>query len=392
MLRSIHIENFKSLVNFSADFNTVTALIGNNSVGKSSLLQAMQFVFGSIKDDYDVLLKNRALKVENIKSKLTKNNKIKFDLSLAISADDGSIYDYKWRTDISANNTKNEMSLLYECIEADGEVLIEYSPKDKGHLYVKPGNEDFDGDIYFGDGFVFKSSVLKNLNKKNEFDKRLTLFIEHASNFMSFEMLNPDNMRQSSRGLSDVIGPSGKNLPSYIKKMSDEQKNSFIKKIKWLLGDRVSEIGTVTTGQYHWTQITVKEEYKDSAIKITSRDLSDGMLRIIAVVAISEISRGNAIFLFDEVENGINIHYIEKLVQLFKDMCKDTGNQVIFTTHSTLFMDYIDADSILMFERNENGGTEAKKIFATELMKKRLNYMYPGEIILNLESNAISGE
>ncbi|WP_408071439.1 AAA family ATPase [Butyrivibrio sp. JL13D10] len=390
MIQSIHIENFKSLVDFTAEFSEVTALIGMNSVGKSSLLQAMQFICGSVKEDYDVFLKDRYWKVENIKSKFIKSNKIKFDLVFSIRDEVGEDHIFKWNSEIGVNITKNEMHLAYECIEADDQTLIEYNPKTHGHLFVRPENEEFSGDVYFGDGFVFRSSVIKNLNsKKNDFDPRISLFVNHISNFMSFELLNPDDMRQSSRGLSDIIGASGKHLPSFIKKMSADQKKSFMKKIKWLFEDRISDIDTITTGQYRWTQITVNEEYDSSMIKITSRDLSDGMLRLIAIVAISEIRKGASIFLFDEVENGINVHYVEKLVELFKEMCRETGNQVIFTTHSTLFLDYMDPSSINMLVRNKDGGTESKKIFDTDDMKKRLKYMYPGEIILNMDNNTI---
>ena len=69
MIRSIHVENFKSLVNFSANFSNLTVFIGNNASGKSTVLQAIQFIAESIKYDYDVILSKRNWTVDNIKSK-----------------------------------------------------------------------------------------------------------------------------------------------------------------------------------------------------------------------------------------------------------------------------------------------------------------------------------
>lgn len=49
-------------------------------------------------------------------------------------------------------------------------------------------------------------------------------------------MLAPDNMRLSSRGVVKNIGETGKNLPSFIRQMSAEQKNNFMSKLKRIMG------------------------------------------------------------------------------------------------------------------------------------------------------------
>ena len=46
--------------------------------------------------------------------------------------------------------------------------------------------------------------------------------------------------------------------------------------------------------------------------RILGDRISDGILRVLAFIAISEIEPVNAIFLLDEVENGINSDYAEK--------------------------------------------------------------------------------
>ena len=43
-LTKLRIDNFKNFDNFSMSFTPLTVVVGNNSVGKSSLLQAIAFL------------------------------------------------------------------------------------------------------------------------------------------------------------------------------------------------------------------------------------------------------------------------------------------------------------------------------------------------------------
>jgi AAA15 family ATPase/GTPase len=44
MIKSIYIDNFKILTDFQLDFEPVTVLIGENSVGKSTVLQVLELL------------------------------------------------------------------------------------------------------------------------------------------------------------------------------------------------------------------------------------------------------------------------------------------------------------------------------------------------------------
>ena len=111
-------------------------------------------------------------------------------------------------------------------------------------------------------------------------------FIDFLENSLSFEMLSPNEMRLSSRGAKESIGMSGKNLPSFIKQMTEEQKASFMNKLTRLFGDRISDLDVEIPGRPGWMQIVSTEKYEDKSIQISSKEMSDGMLRLLAFVAI----------------------------------------------------------------------------------------------------------
>ena len=83
--------------------------------------------------------------------------------------------------------------------------------------------------------------------------------------------------------------------------------------------------------------------------------------------------------LLDEIENGVNTNYAEKLLRILEQMYEEKEHQLILTTHSTVFMDYIAAEKIIFLYRDDDDGyTKAVRLFENDLIKKELEYMYPG--------------
>ena len=122
---------------------------------------------------------------------------------------------------------------------------------------------------------------------------------------------------------------------------------------------------------------------------VTSKEMSDGMLRLLAFIAISEIQSSEAVMLLDEVENGINADYAESLIKIMLRMYSEKRHQLIMTTHSTVFLDYIDAKDIIFLYRDNEGRTKAVHLLEDDYFKEKLEYMWPGEIFLNMSHNEL---
>ena len=152
---------------------------------------------------------------------------------------------------------------------------------------------------------------------------------------LSICMTIPTMADTSNSGI--VIEPIS-SLQEQLEEMTEEQKASFMSKLTRLLGNRISDVKAKTQEKPGWTQIVSTEKYKDKSIHISSKEMSDGMLRLLAFVAISEIKSSNATMLLDEIENGVNTNYTEKLLEILKEMYAEKRHQLILTTHSTVFM------------------------------------------------------
>ena len=84
------------------------------------------------------------------------------------------------------------------------------------------------------------------------------------------------------------------------------------------------------------------------------------------------------------------------LVDLLKRIQQEKNVQIIATTHSTVLLDYWresneeDTDSsIIYIGRTQSGGVIAVDLFAFDSIKEKLDYMFPGEIILNMTNRDI---
>ncbi len=67
----------------------------------------------------------------------------------------------------------------------------------------------------------------------------------------------------------------------------------FLEKLHRLLNERVEDVTTETKGKPGWTYVNVKENYEKARYQISSRHLNDGMLRLLALLGLSESSEAH---------------------------------------------------------------------------------------------------
>ena len=76
-LRSIYVDNFKSLVDFRLSLAPFTCLIGLNGSGKSTVLQAIDFISRLFKGNVSQWLEQRQWKPGDLNSKLSGKSNLK---------------------------------------------------------------------------------------------------------------------------------------------------------------------------------------------------------------------------------------------------------------------------------------------------------------------------
>lgn len=245
MLQVLEVDNFKSLIDFKMNISPMTVIVGNNAAGKSSVLQVLDLLCSCANEDFESIINRRNWNVADIRSKclekLSPTLMINSQYSIMVEDKEENI---KWSLVLKYNVQKNSISLYSEIISnADtGEVYLEYSPKEV-LLYPKSKEAVIYPHIQ-GNSSMLKVIVdmEKDVNKYPE----LTGLKAYLKGIRSFELLSPDQMRSSSRGKSASLSMSGKNLPSFIKNMTEQENEKFIYTLRELLGLKIDKVSTET--------------------------------------------------------------------------------------------------------------------------------------------------
>ncbi len=82
LLRRIEVDNFKSLDGFDLELSRFTCLIGLNGSGKSTVLQAVDFLARLFRGNISGWLAQRQWKVGDLGSKLLRKSNIDFVIVL----------------------------------------------------------------------------------------------------------------------------------------------------------------------------------------------------------------------------------------------------------------------------------------------------------------------
>ena len=361
------------------DLDPFTVVVGNNMSGKSTVLQALDFLSNIVKEDFTVFLDRRGWKVADIKSQMQKSQKMTFacDLELMVEGEMASV---QWKIEILAYALKNIMELSREEIrvqrEEGDDSILNYAQPSGGYMIDKMGKC-----TAFPEKLLFRSSVMKMFDLDNyPVIQALKVFFEKLE---SFELLSPDKMRLSSRGDTNTIGNAGEKLPSFVKSMNQIQKEDFESKIEELLGKRIVSVDAKTKGKPGWTELISEERYGAKTMKIKSKNMSDGMLRLLAFLAICEMDP--CTMLLDEIENGINLDYAEQIVHILDENCKSKNNQLIVTTHSPIFLDYVQKENIrYLYREPASGNCKCSSLAQNTELNEKLQYLYPGELFMNM--------
>lgn len=379
MLTNLKVDNFKALQDFEIGFSAkLTVLIGGNSVGKSTVLQAIDLL-SYVADGRIVDYMNKHnWKVTEMKSK---SGHTSFSCIFII---DGKrlVWDFKLAT------KKDNFICLEEKIidETSNQMLLtRTSKKTQWFDFEKGTPENFPEIEVNGSVMAFIDETDTNYAKRFPLLVKLKRFLKGIA---SFELLSPYSMRKTSRNDAEDPGFGGERLAAYLHQLSTEQRREIDETIKKFYPP-LQNISTKKK-QYGYVELTLNEQYnQQKPNKVPSGYISDGLLRIIAITSLKALGEQYKMLLLDEIEDGINPELAAELVHHLYNVGEKNGKQIIVTTHSPVMLNYFDEKSIVFMWRNVQAKVYSLPMFESETLKNHLTYMNPGEVWLNLSQEEI---
>jgi predicted ATPase len=185
------------------------------------------------------------------------------------------------------------------------------------------------------------ASVMSTLNTPAERRKypELHRFRSWVEGFRTYLIWDPKVLRDPCRGKHDELGPSGEHLATVVGRLKEKDPRSFSRLVRRLkrIFPHLTDI-TVSGRGWGWRTITLHEG--DSTFN--SRQMSDGVLRLLAVATMLYLDRVPTVLTFEEPENGVHPQLIREVVQVLRELTQrkpPNQCQVFFTTHSPYVLD-----------------------------------------------------
>lgn len=371
-LGRLYISNFKSLRDFELKFSKFTCLIGLNSSGKSTILQAIDFISQQMNGNISDWLKDRNWEANELTFKLEKKRLITGMISFSYNEDF-----YIWNFMFNPTLKKCTYEKLYAYDKNLKNEKVIFSVDNSKYMIIKDlgKNEKLEGDIIQD----YEGSFLANIKNPDLLPNSLIEFRDYLRNIYSLDLLAPQELRKRSR-TGSKLGLSGENLSAYLDTFNEEQKNALLEQLKKCYKNLDSF--DIKKSKGGWARLELVEKFGNSGKLVNEgKYLNDGTLRLIAIL--SQLQSKQSFLLFDEIENGINSELIEFLL----DTLIASNHQVMITTHSPMILNYIDdeiaIDSVNYIYKTEEGFTKSIPFFSIPSMKEKLELMGAGEVYVD---------
>ena len=416
MLKKLTIRNFKAIQDMTIEFTPLTVLIGENSCGKTTILQALEFLSSMALQDIPEYLRTKGWQLDEIKSKLNdgQDKPIEFISIYEFEIDDKK-YELFWS--IKINHDNNNWIILEKLVnlatneEYNFSNLTKSQPMMAGHPEAVAGGanayaSDFH-DIYL------QASCLKHytLFDENPLFSALKKFLSYST---FFGVVSPDKIRQGKNpGTVGNIGNGGEWLSAFIHHLDEDGKKDLEKAVSDFFDIKMR---IVTSESGPSISLYVYEKHLEEELVIDAWHSSDGFLKIIALSSIAFqrliLRHGNSdagirikydgtytykgytecdvgMILLDEIENGINPYLTHKAIDMLRKILTVTERQIIVTTHSPVILNDFEPEEIVFMWKEKNGSVHARKFFDTEEMCELLEALNPGEVWINLQKDEI---
>lgn len=384
MLTYIKIDGFKSFHNFEMTFAPMTVVAGTNAAGKSNLFDALKLLsslatsdkisksFKEQRGDLSELFtkypdgtdaNEMSFVTEMLVQPVVKDNwggeevlkytRLRYELSIKRTTNSLGMEDVELlseRLDTIKHNEDKWVKLIPQSVIEKYRPKVTTGKRQKPYLYT----DEYNGvrSVFIPqDGTSGRKRVFPLINASqtvlssvDSVEFRHILAAREEMKSWKFLQLNPEDLRMptSKQSGDNVMSASGKYLAAALYRISlDNQYH--LKEISRRLNEFIPEftdvnvVDDVENKQY---RIDLRDREKNV---FTSRVLSEGTLRILALCILERDMKYDGLLCFEEPENGIHPARLDDMAQLLKNLVctfEYEGlplRQIIVNTHSPVF-------------------------------------------------------
>ena len=356
MLTGFSIRNFKNLAEIPPGerdlmpFGPINVLIGPNGSGKSSLLQAIDFLRAFLRSSVEVYLQERGWESNDLPNLRKTSKLIRWELTAKLGNDENGRGEgtYHFTIHFRPGHTLDVTQERLEWTPPGGALeLLFYRD---GHLCEILNKTSSQPERFRM--LSLPSSIMSRFDD-GDHDRRaypeILRFRRWIEGFRSYLIWDPKVLRRPDRGKEGELGPSGEHLAALVGRLRDENPHGFDRLVKRLrkLFPNLTDLSVSGRG-WGWREIKLHEGGSggSSEVRYNSRQMSDGILRVLAITSLLYLDHIPPLITLEEPENGVHPQLLRAIVQILREITQrkpPNQCQVFFTTHSPYVLDeFID--------------------------------------------------
>lgn len=373
LLRALRIDSFKSYRDETVPLGPLSMLVGPNGSGKTSVLQGIEFMGGLVRGTLGEQLRGRDWEYRDLPWLRGSTQRFGFTAELEL---DGSPLIWTLRF-----GHRRRPGVDLETIElADGTRIMHRDGRSMWRLDRSTGERE---EIKQ----TLTSSWLATLEQDDQARfPELVVVADWARGIQPYVTLDPAILRAPSRRSSEGLGPRGENLAGFLRWLRDHSPKRFATMLERVRAryPNLQQLFLTTSG-YGWFSLTVEERWGNEPVRLSASQVSDGLLRLIAVAALHEVERPPSVMMIDEIENGLHPHLLSHVIEMLEELATSTPIQVVLTTHNPIAVNFAaDSSHVLVVWRREQGQSVVRRLDETRGFDRLGRHFDAGEVWHNV--------
>lgn len=388
MIRRVKVQGYKSLRSIDIDLSALTLILGANAAGKSNLLDVLALLSRMATSDTlrEAFAEHRGMPVEafyygdgGVKGLLAQKA-AQFTIEVDIDLGDDVVEDVETRIQIMREGLPDEESdgvrrrriierrlrytLTVELLTDSGylrvlnerlvalnndgserqsrNAFVEKVGEDRLHLRMERQSHPTVHEI--GLPYTLISRPLYPPHYPH-----ITAFKEELSRWR-FYYLEPKSMREES-ALKEVrtLGAFGSDLAAFYNTLrvnNQFQYHALQQALKTLVPN-LDNFDVERTGE-GFLQLQIYEEQ----VPFSARVISEGTLRVLGLLAITNPLSPTTLIGYEEPENGVHPRRLQLIAELLKNAAS-SGKQLLINTHSPNLPNYFEEATVLLCSKQD---------------------------------------
>jgi len=332
-LISFKVKNFKAIRDSKTiKFTPLTAFIGNNGSGKSSIVEALETLQTLSLHGLDAAMQtwhgfeyiwnqSREHKPRLVKNEERVTNPMMFGFQAFLERD----LPFKIRVEMEISTDADFNKVLFQKYKTS----------------------------YEGDKL---RNTLQYISNGQITDENLKVCVEDWQFLRLLPQFMTEPMPQK-RSLGKIkLNKDGSNIAEYLQFIRDEDLSAFngiVDTLKVVLPYAVDLQPVITSELERKVYLALSEERISR--KLPSWLISTGTLRILVLLALLRSPAPPPVIIIEEIENGLDPRTIHLLVDEIQYFVESRRGQVICTTHSPYLLDLLPLSTIVVCDRDKTG-------------------------------------